>query len=152
MTIFLILGAVAAFYLLWLLFRLAALGLPIYAGISLGLFMHASGYGYVASIMSGLATGTALLLVARLLIAFSPLLGWPTLCLFIVPAAFAGYQTAAGLAGQAIDPGIWLSALSWIGALVAASGAWNGLPGEAAAEPASRPHPQAQTEIASEAR
>lgn len=115
MTIFLILGAVAALYLIWFLFRLAAFALPIYAGVSLGLFMHASGYGYPASIISGLAAGAALLLLAQLLIAFSPLLRWPIILLFIVPAAFAGHQTAAGIARQAVEPGIWLSALSWVG-------------------------------------
>lgn len=148
MTIFLILGAVATFYLLWLLFRLAAFALPIYAGVSLGLFMHTSGYGFPASIMSGLAAGAALLLVARLLIAFSPMLRWPVVILFVVPAAFAGYQTAVGLAGQAIDPGIRLSVLSCVGALVAATGAWRGLAGQVASGRVSRPQPDARAEIA----
>ena len=152
MTIFLILGAIAAFYLLWLLFRLAAFALPIYVGVWLGLFMHASGYGYPASIMSGLTAGGALLLVARLLIAFSPLLRWPVVLLFVVPSAFAGYQTAGGLAGQAIEPGIWLSALSLAGALAAATGAWRGLVGQVAGGHVSKPQPDARAEIAASAR
>ncbi|MGL3822789.1 hypothetical protein [Sphingopyxis sp. R3-92] len=127
MTIFLILGAIAAFYLIWILFRLAAFALPIYAGVWLGLLMQASGFGYPASITSGLAAGAALLLAAQLLIAFSPLLRCPVVLLFVVPVAFAGYQIAGGLAGQTIEPGIWASVLPWIGAFMAATGAWMGL-------------------------
>lgn len=129
MTIFLILGGVAALYLIWLLFRLAAYALPVYAGVALGLFLHAEGYGYAAAISSGLAAGGALLVAGRLVIAFSPIFRWPVVILFVVPAGFAGYQTAGGLAALALDPGAGLSILSWIGALVAASGAWTGLVG-----------------------
>ena len=58
--------------------------------------------------------------------------------LFAVPAGVAGYHAVYGIAGLAIDPGIILSLLSWVGAVMIAGTAWMRLSGEAITGPASQ--------------
>ncbi len=121
MTFMIILGAVAAIFIVMLMFRLAALALPVYAGVGAAFWMLERGSEYGMSIASGLFTGALILGLGRFLCsAFPPLYRMPVALVFAVPAAFAGYQAATGLAGLAVAQG---SALSWLGVLGAAVGA-----------------------------
>ena len=100
MTFMIILGAVAGVYLLWLMFRLAALALPVYAGIAAALLLRDANHGYIEAIAAGLVVGGAIWFAgnALLAIARSPLLRLAVAALFAVPAGFAGYLLAYSVA------------------------------------------------------
>ena len=130
MTFMIILGAVAAVFILMLLFRLAALALPVYAGIGAGFWMLERGSGYGVSIAAGLLVGAMILGAGRLLCSsLPPLYRLPVALAFAVPAAFAGYQAASGLAGLAVAEGLALTSLGIVGAALGAYGAWRSLEG-----------------------
>ncbi len=99
MTIFLILGIIAALYVVWLMFRAAAYALPVYTGIALGLHFVETGHGYGVAIVAGFGAGIAVLLLGQLLIAFLPsaALRLFIIAIFMVPAGFAGYQVGNAL-------------------------------------------------------
>jgi hypothetical protein len=140
MTLFLVLGLFAGLYMLWLLFSLAVYALPVATGISLAFWMHDHGQGYPVAILGGFVGGVAVLVAGQLLFAYvrSPLLRLGIALLFAVPAGVAGYHAVYGIAGLAIDPGIILSLLSWVGAVMIAGTAWMRLSGEAITGPASQ--------------
>lgn len=93
-----------------------------------------------AAILGGFVSGVAVLVAGQLLFAYvrSPLIRLGIALLFVVPAGIAGYHAVYGIAGLAIDPGIILSLLSWVGAVMIAGTAWMRLAGEAVAGPASQ--------------
>ncbi|MBE1529833.1 hypothetical protein GGC65_004289 [Sphingopyxis sp. OAS728] len=130
MTFMIILGAAAAVYLTVLMFRLAALALPLYAGIGAGIWLHTHGYGYGASIAAGLLTGLIVLGTGRMISAAAPpLLGTVVALTFALPAGVAGYQAAKGLAGLLLAEGALLECLGAAGAVTAAVSAWRSLVG-----------------------
>lgn len=122
MTIFLVLGLFAGFYMLWLLFYLATYALPFYVGLGSGLWLYSSGDGILLSIMLGFLAGVAVLMAGRILfqVVGSPLVRGAIAALFAIPAGFAGYQAVHGVVGLAIANGVILSAISGIGALAIA--------------------------------
>src|SRR3546814_471218 len=93
-TIILILGLCAVLYMLWLLFNLAAYALPLYAGLGVCISLLHQGDGFLTSISAGFLVGIATLVVGQLLFDFvrSPTLQTAIAILFVLPAAFAGYQ------------------------------------------------------------
>lgn len=143
-TLMIILGSVAALYLIWLLFRLAAYALPVYSAIGAGLFVHTHGYGTTAMLLAGFATGLIVLLAGQAVFASvkSSLLRFFVVLLFAVPAGFAGYQAMTGLLGLLIDVGVWANWLAVVGGLATASAAWRGLAGAAPATVVSTPDPR----------
>jgi len=131
MTIFLVLGLFAGLYLIWLLFSLAVHALPVGTGISIAFWMHDHDYGYVASILGGLAAGIVILLIGQFLFAVirAPILRLVLALIFAIPAGIAGYHAVRGIMRLAIDPGALRSGLSWTGAIVIALAAWSRLTG-----------------------
>lgn len=129
MTSMLILGGIAALYLIWLLFPAAAFVLPLYAGAGAAFLLHGQGYGVAAALAAGFMTGLLTHLTGQLFYTSigSPLLRAVVVLVFAIPAGFAGYQGMAGLAGLAIDKGAWVHGLALIGGLCTASSAWRGL-------------------------
>lgn len=128
MTFLIILGAAAGIYLILLMLRLASIALPLYAGIGAGLWMLDCGYTHLASIAAGFLFGAAILFTGRFLCAVLP----PLYCglvafTFALPAGFAGYQAAQGIAGLALAEGAALEMFGSIGALTAAFAAWRNL-------------------------
>ncbi|OWR00398.1 hypothetical protein CDQ91_06540 [Sphingopyxis witflariensis] len=125
----LILGGITALYFIWLLFRAAALTLPLYAGAGAALLLHDQGYGLAAVLAAGFMIGLVVQLTGQLFYTSirSPLLRALVALLFAGPAGFAGYQVVTGLAGLAIDKGVWLDGLALAGGLCTASSAWRGL-------------------------
>ncbi|MBO9378080.1 hypothetical protein GG804_15010 [Sphingomonas histidinilytica] len=126
MTIFLVLGLFAGLYLLWLLFRLAVYALPVAAGISVAFWMRDHDYGYLAAALGGFAAGAVVLVVGQFLFTVirSPIVRLAIALLFAIPAGIAGYHAVQGVIGFAIDPGMLLSTLSWIGGFIIAVTAW----------------------------
>jgi hypothetical protein len=129
MTLFLILGIVAALYVVWLIFRAAAHALPVYAGIALGLHLVETGHGYGVAIVAGFGAGITVLLLGQILIAFLPSTAWRLfiIAIFMVPAGFAGYQVGNALGGQLMGQGMLLTLASMLSGLVAAISAWGSL-------------------------
>jgi len=128
-TIFLILGIIAALFVVWLIFRAAAYALPLYAGIALGLHLAQTGHGYGAAILAGFGSGIAVLLLGQLVVAFLPstALRLFVAVLFMVPAAFAVYQVGNALGSQLLGQGTLLTLTSVLSGLVAAVSAWGSL-------------------------
>lgn len=129
MTFMIILGAVAGVYLLWLMFRLAALALPVYAGIAAALLLRDANHGYIEAIAAGLVVGGAIWFAgnALLAIARSPLLRLAVAALFAVPAGFAGYLLAYSVAELASADGAMLLGVSLAGAAATAAASWSSL-------------------------
>ncbi|MBL0770083.1 hypothetical protein JI743_14835 [Sphingopyxis sp. DHUNG17] len=120
----------ATVYIVMLLFRVAALALPVYAGIGAGFWMLERGSGYGMSIAAGLCIGAMIFGLGRFLCSsLPPLYRLPVALAFAVPATFAGYQAATGLAGFAVAEGNALNWLGIVGAAVGAAGALRSLAG-----------------------
>jgi hypothetical protein len=105
--------------LCWLLFNLAVFALPLFAGVSAGLFSFHAGAGPIGGILVGIAAGVATLAVGRTVFSFatSPLLRGLVTLLFAAPATFAGYHAANGLAALTTSAEGWRHAFAWIGGL-----------------------------------
>ncbi|MBD3734196.1 MAG: hypothetical protein IE934_15970 [Sphingopyxis sp.] len=128
MTFMIILGAVAAVYIAILMFRLAAVALPLYAGIGTTLYLIDRDLGYLVPIIAGLVVGALIVGCGRALCAvLPPLYRFAVMLVFAIPAGFAGYQAARGFAGLGLADGAMLEALGFAGALVAAAAAMRGL-------------------------
>lgn len=128
MTFILLLGGAAAIYIAMLMFRLAAVALPLYAGIGISIYLIGRDFGYPASIAAGLLVGALILVAGRALCAVLPPFYRAIVAgAFAGPAGFAGYQAAKGLVGLAIGGGYALEVLGFTGALAAAVAAWRGL-------------------------
>jgi hypothetical protein len=100
MTLMLILGGVAAFYCLLLLFRCATLALPPCAGLGLSLTLRDHGFGWIVILAAGLlGFFTAHALGRHLARSSAPLavrLG--VFLTFVGTAAASGFQAGAALA------------------------------------------------------
>lgn len=144
MTLMIILGGAAALYLIWLLFRLAAFALPVYAAVGAGLFVHEQGYGIVAMLLAGFTTGLIVHLAGQAVFASvrSPLLRLLIALLFAMPAGFAGYQAMTGLLRLLIYDRRWASCLVIAAGLATASAAWRSLAGTAPASGSAAQDPQ----------
>ena len=128
MTLMIILGAFAGLYLILLLFRLASIALPLFAGMGAGFWLLERGFGYLPSIAGGLLLGIIILWAGRTLCAILPPLYRGLVALaFAVPAGFAGYQAAKGIAGLGLTEGAFLELLGIAGAMTAAVAAWQSL-------------------------
>ncbi len=127
-TFMIILGTAAGLYLIILMFRLASIALPLYAGIGAGLWMLGLGYGHITAIVAGLLLAIFILVTGRLLCAMLPPFYRGLVVLaFALPAGFAGYQAAKGLGGLALADSPALEWLGFLGALTAAVAAWRSL-------------------------
>src|SRR3546814_20129545 len=104
-----ILGGVAALYLIWLLFRLAPFALPVYSAVGAGLFVHAQGDGTAAMLLAGLTTGLiasptgqAVSVSVR-----SPLLRFLVALSFSVTAGLHGYPALTVVLGLRTEAVTW---------------------------------------------
>ena len=131
MTILLILGAIAGLYILWLLFRLAAVALPVYVAIGLGFLLLRHDYGYPTAFLAAFGAGLATLLVGQFMVAAtrSPILRWGIAMLFAAPAALAGYQSAHSLGSLATSNAGTLAVLGIIAAIATSISAWRSVMG-----------------------
>ncbi|MDZ3831921.1 MAG: hypothetical protein U0S50_08920 [Sphingopyxis sp.] len=122
MTFMLLLGAAAGLYLIWLLFRLAAIALPCVAGVVVALQLLDRGFGHGAAIGAGFAAGLILLLAGRHLYASGGSIVTRLLVAlaFAIPAGIAGYHAMKGVSDLASAGGGASTFLSLAGAFVAA--------------------------------
>jgi hypothetical protein len=102
----------------WLLFTLAVFALPVFVGLSVGIWAFHTGAGPLGGIVAGLAAGGLTFGVGQFALAFIP---WTWLRLliilvFVAPAAVAGYSATHGIAQMAMPSAAWQMAFSIVGA------------------------------------
>ncbi|WP_374394952.1 hypothetical protein [Sphingopyxis sp.] len=131
MTFVLLLGALAGLYLIWLLFRLAAIALPCVAGVVVILQLLGHGFDHGAAIGTGFTSGLLLLLAGRHLYGSgrSTIMRILVALAFAIPAGIAGYHAMKGVSDLASAGAGVSSILSLAGALVAAVAALRSLGG-----------------------
>ncbi|WP_447953190.1 hypothetical protein [Sphingopyxis chilensis] len=129
MTLMLILGAVAAFYCLLLLFRCATLALPVVAGLGLALTLRDQGFGWIVILAAGLLGFFTVHALGRYLARSSAPLAvrLGVIVMFVSAAAAAGFQTGAALAVLGdVDP--WTQrGISILTAVVTGYASWRDL-------------------------
>jgi hypothetical protein len=116
----LILLPVALYFLLRLLYDLAAIALPVFAAFSAGFLAYHHGVGTLDSILIALATGLGTLLVAQFAFrAANSLAIRAVIALtFATPAVAAGYYATLGLEHIFIASGFWSQPLAIVCAAV----------------------------------
>jgi len=129
MTLMIILGGIAALYLIWLLFRLASFALPVCLGLCAFLLLRDQGHGWAAALAMGLLTGMGLHLAARWLFARTTSAGIRLLIglLFMAPAGAAGLGAGTALADLLGIDGGWRTCLAIIIGVAAACASWRSL-------------------------
>ena len=129
MTLMPILGAVAAFYCLLLLFRCATHALPVFAGLGLAFMLRDHGYSWLVILAAGLLAGVSVHALGRHLARSSAPLAVRLVVIltFVGAAAAAGFQAGAALAILAdLDP--WMQrGISILTAFVTGYSGWRNL-------------------------
>ncbi|HVZ07912.1 hypothetical protein [Rhodopila sp.] len=103
-----------------LLFYLAVYALPLFAGVTVGVWAYGSGAGWLGGIAVGFIAGLATLLVGHLLLTFvKPLwLRITIAAVFVAPAAVAGFHATHGIVKHTMPSETWQMAFSVVGAVV----------------------------------
>ena len=103
----------------WLLFTLAVFALPLFAGISAGIWAYHTGAGWLGAIVVGVVGGGLTLGVGQFLfIVVRPM--WAKLAValvFVAPAAIAGYHAVHGIVKHTMPSEAWQVVFSIIGAI-----------------------------------
>jgi len=105
-----------------LLFYLAVYALPLFAGVTAGVWAYGTGAGWLGGIAVGAVAGLATLLAGHVLLALvRPL--WLRLVIaaaFVAPAAIAGYHATHGIVKHMMPSETWQVTFSVAGAVVVA--------------------------------
>lgn len=116
-----ILASIAAIGVIcFLLFYLAVYALPLFAGVTAGVWAYGTGAGWLGGIAVGFIAGLATLLAGHLLLTFvKPV--WLRLMIaavFVAPAAIAGYHATHGIVKHTMPSETWQVAFSLAGAVI----------------------------------
>jgi hypothetical protein len=116
-----VLGSIAAIGVICcLLFYLAVYALPLFAGVTAGVWAYGTGAGWLGGIAVGAVAGLATLLAGHVLLALvRPL--WLRLVIaaaFVAPAAIAGYHATHGIVKHTMPSETWQVVFSLAGAVV----------------------------------
>lgn len=120
MTILPVLLALSAtLFLCWLLFTLAVYALPLFLGVTAGMFAYETGAGWSGAILIGLFAAVTTLVVGHLLFTGlrHPLARLAVALLFVAPALVAGFYATSGIVRYTTPSEGWQLAFSIIGAL-----------------------------------
>lgn len=102
-----------------LLFYFAVYALPLFVGVTVGVWAYGTGAGWAGGIAIGFVAGLVTLGVGQLLLAFvRPL--WLRLVIaiaFVAPAAIAGYHATHGIVKHAMPSETWQIIFSVVGAI-----------------------------------
>lgn len=117
---FIIFALIALGALCWLLFHLAALALPLVAGISAAMLAYESGAGLLGAGAVGFLAGVVTLSAGQFLFATmrSPMLRFLTAMLFAAPAAVVGFSVVHRIMVAGDSTEVWAVILGVIGASV----------------------------------
>jgi hypothetical protein len=122
-----VLFAVIAIVLLCsLLLTLTIYALPFYVGLTVGIWVHSNGAGFIGTAVAVIIAGIATLVILHILIATaqSPLLRAGLGLVFTAPAAFAAFHAVRGITAIAMPASTWSLALSILGAAIVGVVAW----------------------------
>lgn len=103
-----------------LIFRLAAVALPSYVAVAVGLYAFNRGAGLIASVALALLSGVVVLVLGEFVyrVGTRPIKIVASL-LFAIPAAFAGYNVVHSLSGIGVTSETLRQVFSFFGATVA---------------------------------
>jgi hypothetical protein len=110
----------------WVLFTLAVYALPLFVGMTAGLYAHESGIGPLGAIGLGIVAAAFVLVIGQMIFSIvrTPILRITVALMFAVPAAIAGYYATFGLSGLTMTSDLWRQVFAVIGAVVIAATAW----------------------------
>jgi len=110
----------------WLLFSAAVYALPVFIGISVGLFALHTGAGPIGGALLGVLAGGATFAIAQFVFNHmrSPTARIIIALLFAAPAAVVGYYATHGLATLTMSSETWQRIFAVIGAIVIGGTAW----------------------------
>ncbi|WFU33615.1 hypothetical protein QA635_03965 [Bradyrhizobium brasilense] len=125
-------------FLGWLLFTLAIFALPVFVGLTIGIWSFHTGAGIFGGIAVGLAAGGATFGVGQLALAFvtRTWLRLLIIILYVAPATVASYNATHGIAQMAMPSPTWQTIFSAIGAIAVSITAFVRFTGMAAGGPA----------------
>lgn len=135
LNILLLVGIIGT--LCWLLFTFAVYALPLFVGVTVGMWAHGSGAGVVGGVIVGVVAAGAVAIIGQLIFAFARPL-WIRLIvalLFAGPAAVAGYAATHGIAKHLMPSESWQIAFSIVGAVAVGITALFRMAGTAPPEP-----------------
>ncbi len=106
-------------FLCWLLFTLAIFALPLFAGVTTGMWAYGTGVGWLGALVVGaLAAGLTFGIGQFLFVYVRPL--WARILIalaFVAPAAMAGFHATHGIVKHTMPSEGWQVAFSVIGAV-----------------------------------
>lgn len=117
LNILLLVGIIGT--LCWLLFTFAVYALPLFVGVTVGMWAFGTGAGYAGGSFVGILAAGAVAIIGQLIFAFARPL-WVRLIvalLFAGPAAVAGYAATHGIAKHIMPSDGWQIAFSILGAI-----------------------------------
>ena len=101
-----------------MLFTLATHALPVFVGMTAGLYAHGSGTAPLGAIALGMVTAAFVLVIDNdLSCVHTPILRIAIAPMFVVPAALAGYSATFGLSGLTTTSDVWRQVFAVIGAV-----------------------------------
>ena len=106
--------------LCWLLFTFATLAFPLFAAVSVGIWLSTNGMDSLAAVVLGAIAGTVTLGIGQLVFVMARPT-WLRLLVgvvYVVPAGVAGYYAALRLAELALTSEPWKIAIAIAGATV----------------------------------
>lgn len=117
LNILLLVGIIGTLCLL--LFTFAVYALPLFVGVTVGMWAYGTGAGYIGGFIVGIFAAGAVAIIGQLIFAFARPL-WIRLIvalLFAGPAAVAGYAATHGIAKHLMPSDGWQMAFSIVGAV-----------------------------------
>ena len=121
-----VLNIVGLEFFCWMLFTLAIHALPLFVGMTAGLYAYESGTGPLGAIGLGIVAAAFVLVIGQTIFSFvrTPILRFTIALMFAVPAAIAGYYATFGLSGLTMTSDLWRQVCAVIGANVVGITAW----------------------------
>ena len=121
-----VLNIVGLGFFCWVLFTLAVYALPLFVGMTAGLYAHESGTGPLDAVGLGIVAAAFVLVIGQTIFSFvgTPMLRIAVALMFAVPAAIAGYYATFGLSGLTMTSDLWRQVFAVIGAVVIGATAW----------------------------
>lgn len=115
----LLLAILAISAMCWLVFTFAVFALPLFAGVTAGMWAYGTGAGWLGGIVVGFAAAAAIFALGHVLLTrLRPLWARALVALaFVAPAAVAGFYATHGIVRHAVPSEAWQLAFSLIGAI-----------------------------------
>lgn len=126
LAIGIVLNSIGLGFFCWVLSTLAIYALPVFVGMSAGLYVHDSGVGPIGAIVLGLMAAASVLVIGQIVFSIvrTPALRIVVALAFAIPAALAGYYTTFGLSGLTMTSGLLRQGFAVAGAVAVGATAW----------------------------